>query len=73
VSTCDHICRECGQVIDCQHCRPHRLPVDRQRIADLEAALRPFAELPVRASIDGTTTTVRVSIADVRRAAKLLQ
>lgn len=40
MSTCDHICRECGQVMNCQHCRPYQLPVDRARIAELEAALR---------------------------------
>jgi predicted amidohydrolase YtcJ len=31
----NHICRECGGVMHCQHCRP----VDRARIAELEAAL----------------------------------
>jgi hypothetical protein len=40
VSTCDHICRECGQVMNCQHCKPYSLPADRARIAELEAALR---------------------------------
>lgn len=40
MSTCDHICRECGQVMNCQHCRPYQLPVDRARIADLEASVR---------------------------------
>lgn len=39
MSTCDHICRECGQVMNCQHCRPYQLPVDRARIAELSVAL----------------------------------
>ena len=39
MSTCDHICRECGQVMNCQHCKPYRLPADRARISELEAAL----------------------------------
>ncbi len=37
MSTCDHICRECGQVMNCQHCKPWQLPTDRARIAELEA------------------------------------
>lgn len=40
MSTCDHICRECGGVMNCQHCKPRRLPKDRARIAELEALLR---------------------------------
>lgn len=39
MSTCDHICRECGQVMNCQHCKPYSLPVDRARIAELEKTL----------------------------------
>lgn len=39
MSTCDHICRECGQVMNCQHCHPWQLPKDRLRIVELEAAL----------------------------------
>lgn len=39
MSTCDHICRECGQVMNCQHCRPWQLPTDRNRIAELEAVI----------------------------------
>ncbi len=39
MSTCDHICRECGQVMNCQHCKPHQLPIDRHRIAELEDVL----------------------------------
>jgi hypothetical protein len=40
MSTCDHICRECGQVMNCQHCKPYQLPVDRVRISELEAEVR---------------------------------
>lgn len=40
MSTCDHICRECGGVINCQHCKPYRLPADAHRIAELEDVLR---------------------------------
>lgn len=40
MSTCDHICRECGQIMNCQHCRPYSLPKDRFRIAELEALIR---------------------------------
>ena len=44
-----------------------------ERIAELEAALRPFADLTTRASIDGTTTTVRVRLSDVERARKAIK
>ena len=36
----DDICRECGGVMNCQHCHGVQLPVDRHRIAELEALLR---------------------------------
>lgn len=40
MSTCDHICRECGQVMNCQHCKPWQLPADRERIRALEVSVR---------------------------------
>ena len=42
------------------------------RVAELEAALRPFAELHVAASIDGLTTTVRVPVAAITAARSAL-
>lgn len=32
-------CRECGGAVNCQHCHPIQRPRDRERIAELEAAL----------------------------------
>lgn len=56
MSTCDHICRECGQAMNCQHCHPYQLPTDRARIAELVALLREIDNKVVYGAVihDGT-------------------
>lgn len=61
MSTCDHICRECGQVMNCQHCKPYSLPADRARIAALDVGLS-----SLKADLD------RVGLMTVRDGEKLL-
>lgn len=41
------------------------------RIAELEAALRPFASLKINASVDGVAATVRMRLADVVEAKRV--
>lgn len=44
-----------------------------ERIAELEAALQPFAGITINAAIDGSRATVRLNIADVDQAEAVLK
>lgn len=53
-------CRECQGGLTCMHCHPQPSLEQTLRIAELEAALRPFAESHPAECVDdnGWTTTV---------------
>ena len=61
---------------DCDICRPSRADAERlrERIAELQAALRPFIEAAASAvSIDGKRTTLRIDMAAIAAARAVLK